>query len=108
MNINFKLNAGIASSLIGQEATRTGINSVANGVSQTTPAGISAAKDAFKNTTILRQVSGQSIHGGIASAAQHLSPSAYQKTLPPIGTRPESMVHIGTLSGGIGERSNQA
>ncbi len=104
MNIDFKGNAGIAPAQIGQEVTTTGINSVANGVSQATPAGISAAKDTFEKTTILGQVSGQSIHGGIAPAAQHLSPTAYLKGLPLIGNRPESMLQIGTLSGGMGDQ----
>lgn len=101
--MEIRWNAGIVPAQIGQEVTTTGITSVANGVSQATPAGISAAKDAFEKTTILGQVSGQSIHGGIAAAAQHLSPTAYLKGLPLIGNRPESMVQIGTLSGGMGD-----
>jgi len=100
--MEIKWNAGIAPAQIGQEATTTGINSAANGVSQATPAGISAAKDAFEKTSILGKVSGQSIHGGIAPAAQHLSPPAYLKGIPNIGNHPESMLHLGS-TGGMGD-----
>lgn len=53
MNIDFKRFADIAPGYAGQEVTRTGIESIANGVSQATPAGIAAAKDAFEKTDLL-------------------------------------------------------
>ncbi len=84
-----------------QEVTRTGINSVANGVSQATPAGISAAKDAFENTTSLGTLSGNTIQGGIAAAAQQLSPAAYLLGIENTQEPPESLKLLSSVPAGV-------
>jgi hypothetical protein len=103
--MEIRRNVGIAPGQIGQESTTTGINSVANGVSQSTPAGISAAKDAFANTSTLGMLSGKSIHSGFAPAAMQPSPLVYLKTLPTKENHPASLVYLGSLNeGGIGDQ----
>ncbi|MCI0605918.1 hypothetical protein L0156_23270 [bacterium] len=42
--MEIRWNAGMTPAKVGQEVTTTGISSVANGVSQATPAGISALR----------------------------------------------------------------
>ncbi len=65
--MEIKGNAGIAPAYIPQEVTRTGTESVANGVSQATPAGIAAAKAAFEKAPILGNLPDQIIYSGIVA-----------------------------------------
>jgi hypothetical protein len=102
MNIDFKSNVGITPTQISQEATTTGINSVANGVSQATPAGISAAKDAFEKTQILGKLPGQILYGGIAPAANHLNPAAYLQEFRNTEMFTESMLGLASVPDGFG------
>jgi hypothetical protein len=102
MNIEFKWNAGIAPAQTNREATTTGINSVANGVSQATPAGIAAAKDAFEKTQMLGKLPGQVLYGGISSAAEQLSPAAYLKEFHNTEMFTESMRDLASVPDGMG------
>lgn len=101
--MDIRWNSGITQGLAGQEVTRTAINSIETGVSQATPAGIAAAKDAFEKTTILGTIPGQVPYGGIAPVAHQLSPADYLQEFKNPEMVTESMRHINSLEEGLGE-----